>query len=67
MDSFEELAILLNKAGVKLEELHLDDKELIKKLFLLSDIFQSCSSTNESSIMPFKNYLTIRLNELKEM
>ena len=48
MDSFEELAILLNKAGVKLEELNLDDKELIKKLFLLSDIFQSCSSTIQS-------------------
>lgn len=64
MDKLEELAVILNETGVKLRNLKIDDQELIKKLFLWADLIKDCSETNESNIMPFKNYLGIRYEEL---
>lgn len=64
MDSMEELSEILNTAAVKLKNAKIDDYELIKKLFLWSNLIKDCSKTNESNIMPLKNYIGIRHEEL---
>ena len=64
MDKLEELAVILNTAAIKLKNAKIDDNKLIKELFLWSDLIKNCSKTKESNIMPFKNYLAIRYEEL---
>lgn len=63
MDCFEELATVLNSAGMELKNLQSKKKELIKKIFLFADLMKDCSKTNDSSINPFMNYLAVLCTE----
>ncbi len=58
MNCFKELSMVLNKAGVELTELKSDDMDLVKKLFLWSELMDSCSNSKEAVISPYKNYLS---------
>ena len=59
MDCLEELANVLNKAGVELTNLNSKEKDLIKKLFLWSELMMCSSKSNESHIRPYANYLSV--------
>lgn len=63
MDCFEELATVLNSAGIELTNLKSENTDLIKKLFLWSSLMKDSARTNESSLQPYKNYLTILYTE----
>lgn len=63
MDCFEELATVLNYAGMELNNMKSENTELIKKLFLWSDLMKYSSNTNETAIHPYRNYLTILYKE----
>lgn len=58
MDCFEELAKVLNEAGVELSSLKSSKTDLIKKLFLWATLMKNCSESNETSIRPYANYLS---------
>ena len=63
MDCYEELANVLNTAGVELSNLNIGDKDLIRKLFLWSEIMICSSKSNESYIKPHSNYLATLYKE----
>lgn len=63
MDCFEELATVLNSAGMELNNMKSENTELIKRLFLWSDLMKYSSNTNETAIRPYRNYLTILYKE----
>ena len=63
MDCFEELATVLNSAGMELNIMKSENTELIKRLFLWSDLMKYSSNTNETAIRPYRNYLTILYKE----
>lgn len=63
MDCFEELATVLNSAGMELNNMKSENTELIKRLFLWSDLMKYSSNTNENAIRPYRNYLTILYKE----
>lgn len=63
MNCFEELATVLNSAGMELNNMKSENTELIKRLFLWSDLIKYSSNTNETSIRPYRNYLTILYKE----
>ncbi|MGN0724424.1 MAG: hypothetical protein ACI4LT_10505 [Treponema sp.] len=63
MDCFEELATVLNSAGMELSNMKSENAELIKRLFLWSDLMKCSSKTNETVIHPYRNYLTILYKE----
>lgn len=63
MDCFEELATVLNSAGMELNIMKSENTELIKILFLWSDLMKYSSNTNETAIRPYRNYLTILYKE----
>ena len=63
MDCFEELATVLNSAGMELNNMKSENTELIKRLFLWSDLMKYSSNTNETAIRLYRNYLTILYKE----
>jgi len=62
-DAFEELAEVLNSAGVELSNLNSANTELIKKLFNWSELMQDSSQSDESSIRPYRNLLAVLYKE----